>query len=126
MSNRAEAFEQAVELWEISAHIGLQERLTRSRKLAELGVFSVAHVAKIARVDPKTLRKYNVKSDALGGKFDPEALTALQTMSKQVSLGDEPSKPLIRLCVRTGCSLHAIASLIGLQAGKVYRAMEEM
>lgn len=126
MSNRAEAFDLAVELWETSAHLGLSERLAQSKRLAELDIFGLAQVAKIARIDPKTLRKRGIRSRAHGGLFDPEALTALRSLEQQFRLGEELSKPLIRMCRRTGCSLNVIAKLIGIQAGRVYRMMEEM
>jgi hypothetical protein len=124
--SREQAFKEAVYLWEVSAHLKTNEKLAHCKSLAELDVFGIRQIAKIARIDPKTLRKRGIRSRASGGRFDPEALTALQELEKQYRLGEDLSKPLIELCVRTGCTRNAIAELIGIQAGKVYRLMEEM
>lgn len=123
---REQAYNQAVLLWEISGHLTLRDKLAHAKELAQLDIFATVQVAKIARLDPKTLRKRGIRSRAKGGLFNPEALTALQELEKQFRLGEELSKPLIRICVQTGCTLNAVASLIGIQSGKVYRMMEEM
>lgn len=126
MTNREEAYRLAVDLWEISGLLKLTDKLAYCKRLAELDVFSTVQVAKIGRIDPKTLRKRGIRSRAVGGLFDPEALTALQELEKQYRLGEELSKPLIRMCLENGCSTNAVAKLIGIHFGQVYRMMEEM
>lgn len=126
MSNeRDKAFQKAVTLWESSSFLPLSDKLLRCRVLSEFGVFSLSQIAKISRTDAKTLRKHGLKSYAPGGRFDPESITALRTLAEQVRLEEQLSRPLIRLCVQTGCSISTIAKLIGYPPGRVYRMMEE-
>lgn len=122
---RDEAFQKAVTLWESSSFLPLSDRLLSCRVLLESGVFSLSQVAKIARTDPKTLRKRGLKSYVPGGKFDPEALTALRELAEQAKLEQDLSRPLLRMCVEAGCSISTIAKLIDYPKGRVYRRLEE-
>lgn len=123
--NRPEALMRAKYLWEVSAHIQFRDKLMYCKQLAELDVFSISQVAKIGRIDPKSLRKRGIKSRAPGGLFDAEAVSTLLLLEEQVRLGEQVSKPLIRLCVGAGCSLSVVARIIGMQVTKIYRFMEE-
>lgn len=121
MSRRAEALEQAKHLWEVSGHLTLRQKLPLCKELAQLDVFSTGQVASIARMDVKTLKKRGIKSHAKGGRINPEAITALQMLEEQYRLNSDASSKLIQLCLDNGCTANAIADIVGVHHGMVYR-----
>lgn len=125
MTKRNKAFQKALELWEVSHLLPLHARLGHVKELSYYDLFSVTQLAKISRTDTKTIRKHMNVAPIPGGRFHPEALSTLQILEEQVSLEAEVSRPLIRLCVQSGCSGTTIGRLIGLSYGKIYRMMEE-
>lgn len=125
MSNLSEALQEAADLWEVSHLLPMSARLGHLKRLSEYDVFPIAHLAQIARTDPKTVRKHLSVPVLKGGRFHPEALSTLQILEEQVRLEEKVSKQLIELCVMAGCSGTTIGKLIGWNYGKVYRKLEE-
>ena len=121
--NRAEGLEHAKYLWEVSGHLPLPQKLALCKELSYYDMFSRSQLASIARMDPKTLKKHGIRSNARGGRFNPEAITTLQILEEQFRLEKMVSKHLVDVCLGTGCSANAIADIIGVHHGKVYRLL---
>lgn len=120
-----EAMEFAQDAWRDSAFLGTSQKLALGAQLNRYRVFSTMQIAKLVRISHPSAFKYRYGKDIPGGRFEPEALSSLTILRKQYKVGPEQvSKPLVRLCLDSGCSYGVIRHLTGIPVHTLHRYRE--
>lgn len=90
-----------------------------ARELHGFEMFSLNQLAKIVRMNVKYIA-LELKSNSGGGRFEPEALTALISIRKNELSGTRTQPSLLRLCLEGGCSFTCIVTLTGIKYSSYY------
>lgn len=113
-----EKLQRAADIWaEASGHA--PSEIAHIEELQEMGIFSNRQVAKICRVSSSFVQGVG-PSGGGGGRFSPESLTGLVTLSKLNDRGAPLPRPLLNAIVEDGTSLNYIAKLFGMSHGLLY------
>lgn len=91
-----------------------------ARELHTFELFSLNQLAKIVRMNVKWVAT-DLKSNSKGGRFEPEALTALISMRKSVTEDVRVAPSLLRLTLEAGCSYSCVVTLTGIKYSSYYR-----
>lgn len=110
--------QRAADIWaEASGHA--PSEIAHIEELQGMGIFSNRQVAKICRVSSSFVQGIGPSSSG-GGRFNPESLTGLVTLSKLHDVGATFPRPLLEAVVNDGTSLNYIARLFGMSHGLLY------
>jgi len=110
--------QRAADIWaEASGHA--PSEVAHIEELQEMGIFSNRQVAKICRVSSSFVQGVG-PSGGSGGRFSPESLTALVTLSKLHDRGIDLPNNVLKAVVEDGTSLNYIARLFGISHGVLY------
>lgn len=90
-----------------------------ARDLHDFELFSLNQLAKIVRMNVKWVAT-DLKSNSGGGRFEPEALSALISIRKNELAGIRTQPSLLRLCLEAGCSFSCVVTLTGIKYSSYY------
>lgn len=90
-----------------------------ARELHSFEMFSLNQLAKIVRLNVKYVAA-ELKNNATGGRFEPEALTSLISMRSSVLRGVRVAPSLLRLTLENGCSYTCVVTLTGIKYSSYY------
>lgn len=107
------------EVWQHSALADRKERMVMAHELHAFEMFSLNQLAKICRLSVPTVCRKLTKN-ANGGRFQPEALSALVYIRKVVILQERLPASIIRTAVSAGTSVSTIARLTGAGETTLY------
>lgn len=112
-------------LFEHSRYMDAQGRYDAVRSLAEYGLFSTGHLARIAGVSETTVRRYGIDVTGTAGKFNPESLDTLIRMRLDSNTGKEPNPVLVSLAIQSGNSYRIVSKLTGVGRSRIARIMND-
>jgi hypothetical protein len=110
----------ASRFWKMTLVSTKQERIAFAHELDQYGLFSLTQLAKITRTHKQTLAKVLGAKKRGGGRFEPEALTALVMLRKQVIARETLSKSMLEKLAHEGTSVSCACRLIGVTATQWY------
>lgn len=125
MSRLETALTDAREAWKDTEPMGARLRLLKAKELDGYGVFSVSMLSKICRVSEPLARKEKLGRRVQGGRFAPEALSALIILQRNRTIGKVINKSMVQVTVDAGCSLFVVSRLTGIPYTTLYRLMED-
>ena len=106
--------------WMESRNADKELKLAMARELHGLGMFSLNQLAKIVRINVKYVAAV-LKKNATGGKFEPEALTALIAMRQQRLAKERINPALLRVVLGSGTSFSCAVVLTGISYSSYYK-----
>ena len=110
----------AKQYWMDSRNADRELKLEMARELHTFELFSLNQIAKILRINVKYIAA-ELRKNAVGGKFEPEALSSLIIM-RQMQLNNQRIQPsLLRLVLDTGTTFSCTVALTGISYGSYYR-----
>jgi len=109
----------AKDYWRRSAVADRKERMVMVHDLHTYEMFSLNQLAKICRVSVPTVCRKLTKN-ATGGRFQPEALSALVYIRKLVILQERLPTAIVRTAVSSGTSVSTVARLTGASETTLY------
>lgn len=109
----------AKDYWRRSAVADRKERMVMVYELHAFEMFSLNQLAKICRVSVPTVCRKLTKN-ATGGRFQPEALSALVYIRKLVILQERLPTAIVRTAVSSGTSVSTVARLTGASETTLY------
>ena len=109
----------AKDYWRRSAVADRKERMVMVHELHTYEMFSLNQLAKICRVSVPTVCRKLTKN-ATGGRFQPEALSALVYIRKLVILQERLPTAIVRTAVSSGTSVSTVARLTGASETTLY------
>lgn len=124
MDRKLAILEQAHEAWLKSMYAKPSEKVELAKALNAHGCFSIRQIAKIVRMSPGALGRHISKS-GIGGKFDPETLTALIALRKVVLTGEQLPLGMVRAVVKGGTTVSTLARLTGANHTTLYVKLKE-
>ena len=95
-------------------------KLEFAKELHTFNLFSLNQIAKIVRINVKYVAAI-LKKNAVGGKFEPEALSSLIIMRQMQLSGQRIQPSLLRLVLDTGTTFSCTVALTGISYGSYYR-----
>lgn len=105
-----------------------QQRFDAAVSLAEWGVFSLRQVAKVVGLSHSAVAvAVRGKTDKTGGRFDPEALSALVALLRARRKGEHIAPDLVAeaLDAGTGTSSYMASKLTGIPRMQLVRRYEK-
>ena len=91
-----------------------------AKELHDFQLFSLNQLSKIVRTNVKLIAA-DMKANAKGGRFEPEALSCLIQIRKSVLTRTRVAPSLLRLTLEAGCSYTCIVTLTGIKYSSYYR-----
>lgn len=110
----------AQKYWMESRNADNALKRTMARELHAFEMFSLNQLAKIVRSNTKWIAGI-LKSNATGGRFEPEALTSLIAMRQQQMQKERINPALLRLVLGSGTSYSCAVSLTGISYSSYYK-----
>lgn len=114
------ALNEADKVWRQAQRYDNKTKFDWAEKLHSYGIFSFNQLAKICRTNVPYLTRRMHSMYAVGGRFEPEALTTLILIRNSVLRGEPVGANLIRIAYNAGCSISCICTLTGLPKSKAY------
>lgn len=115
-----EGLKLAKTYWMEARNADNKHKLQLARDLHGFELFSLNQLAKIVRINIKYVAGV-LKSNAKGGRFEPEALSCLVQMRKCVVEGTRVQPSLLRLTLEAGVSFSCAVTLTGISYSSYYR-----
>ena len=115
------ALEEADDIWRKAQRYDNKTKFDAAQKLHTYGLFSFNQLAKICRTNVPYLTRRMHSMYAVGGRFEPEALSVLIMIRTAVLRGDDIGDNLIRIATNAGCSISCISTLTGLPRSYTYK-----
>lgn len=106
--------------WMDARNADKEHKLTMARELYEFEMFSLNQIAKIVRINVRTIAAALTKN-APGGKFSPEALTSLIAMRQQQMQRERITPSLLRIVLESGTSFSCAVALTGISYSSYYK-----
>lgn len=110
----------AQKYWMESRNADNALKLVMARELHGFSMFSLNQIAKIVRINVKYVAGA-LKSNAKGGRFEPEALTSLIAMRQQQMQKERITPALLRIVLGSGTSYSCAVSLTGISYSSYYK-----
>lgn len=114
----SDALEEAAWVYPRIRQYDRQQRFDAAASLAEWGVFSLRHIARIVGVSHTHVRRIaRGKHDRTGGTFDPECLVPLLEIRKRYRRDEDMDADAVRsmLTAGSGTSVYFAAKLAGIK-----------
>jgi hypothetical protein len=115
-----EALTQAEFYWRKSFYEGRLTKLAYAEDLHRYGVFSLTQIAKCVRMHTAELGRYGLTRNGKGGRFEPEALSALIQLRKQKLRDETVSNAMVKTAIDSGTSWACISYLCGIAYSNYY------
>lgn len=110
----------AARVWKMAMFADKEERIAYAKELDGYGLFSLTQLSKVTRVHKQLLAKALGSRKRGGGRFEPEALTALCTLRKKHLAGEQLSLALLQELDANGTSISCACRLVGLTSSQFY------
>jgi hypothetical protein len=114
------ALQLAKKYWMEARNADTKHKLQLAGELHAFELFSLNQLAKIVRINTKYVAAA-FKSNAKGGRFEPEALSCLIQMRKCVVDGTRVQPSLLRLTLEGGVSFSCAVTLTGISYSSYYK-----
>lgn len=116
--------ERAERIWMMSLVAGNKEKLEFARELNGYHIFSIRQIAKIVRMSNSALAN-QITKQGVGGRFNPESLTALITLRKLVANKQPLPMGMVRAVIEAGTSVSVLCRLTGAHHPTMYVRLKE-
>lgn len=114
------ALQLAKKYWMESRNADNKHKLQLATELHSYEVFSLNQLAKIVRINVKYVAAL-LKSNATGGRFEPEALSSLIAIRQYAVRKEQVPASLLKLTLEGGVSFSCAVTLTGISYSKYYR-----
>jgi hypothetical protein len=97
-----------------------EHKVSMARELYEYEMFSLTQLAKIVRLNTRTVAMH-LSKNSVGGRFSPEALTSLIAMRQQQLQRERVTPSLLRVVLESGTSFSCAVALTGISYSSYYK-----
>lgn len=116
--------ERAQHIWMLCLVSNNAEKLEFAQELNDYKIFSIRQIAKIVRMSPNTVSKH-ISKQGVGGRLNPESLTALIALRKLVSNKQPLPMGMVRAVIEAGTSVSVLCRLTGAHHPSMYVRLKE-